>query len=464
MVVGISWTGFSVVGNTVSYFSDTEISGNNVLQVSTLDFSLSGDDFSPDVTPAQNTLRTININNDGSLDFDYNVKSENVSGDLCSSLVLSADLDGVNEYTGAISGFDYSAGQFTTVGGNWQFEINLTSDDLSLQNKTCNFDFVFDGLQIGGIGFFDQEIISNTVNSGIWTITPPPAPEIVINEFLPNPDGVDNASMPGGEWVELYNNSNVDFDVAGWVLYDSDDSHELYIEVTNTNTGDTIVPGHGWLVVYRNGDGDFNLNNDTDSVRLFTGYPVSSSILVDSYSWTTEKPEGFSYARIPDGTGDWVDPIPTPGGPNIEAIEINNLDTTELARQEEMFSPGGTIIGEQTTGQLAEEGQNSEEGGIIDQIAESITDYLLNGQNDSDIICPEGTSQNIETLEEPAENQVIIIQETIVEETEPVMPEESVIIEQEIVIEPEPVVAPVDDSNDNSGEDASALSEAPVAE
>jgi len=62
---------------------------------------------------------------------------------------------------------------------------------------------------------------------------------VVLNEFMANPVGADDASMTNGEWVELYNNSSIDIDVGGWVLYDNDDSHPLPITDFNTDTGDT---------------------------------------------------------------------------------------------------------------------------------------------------------------------------------------------------------------------------------
>ncbi len=88
--------------------------------------------------------------------------------------------------------------------------------------------------------------------------------EIKINEFMPDPSGYDNAEMPNGEWVELYNMGEEDVNVSGWVLYDSYNYHELYIAPSNTNTGNTIVTPNGFLVVYRNGDDGFSLNNNNN--------------------------------------------------------------------------------------------------------------------------------------------------------------------------------------------------------
>jgi len=142
-------------------------------------------------------------------------------------------------------------------------------------------------------------------------------PTVVLNEFLPDPSGPDNDPKPAGEWIELYNNALYDIDVNGWVLYDSDDSHELVITSANTNSGNTTITGGGFLVVYRNGDVDFDLDNDEgDSLRLYNGHILDGAILIDSYTYTQAVTTDKSFARSPDGTGSWFDPLATPGGPN----------------------------------------------------------------------------------------------------------------------------------------------------
>lgn len=178
--------------------------------------------------------------------------------------------------------------------------------------------------------------------------------QVVINEFLPNPaSGNDDDKMPGGEWVELYNKSDVDVDVAGWYLYDSHDNHFMKISLGNsdnngntTDSGETTIPAHGWLVVYRNGDSDFSLNNNSDEIRLFDGKINEGGILIDSYSYSGRDyssltptpgaangndqsggsgnniPQGKSFVRYPDGSDNWIDPVPTPGKANSDSNDL----------------------------------------------------------------------------------------------------------------------------------------------
>ena len=201
----------------------------------------------------------------------------------------------------------------------------------------------------------DSHALTNSAESAIFKIKSP----IVLNEFIPDPSGDDNAKMPGGEWVELYNNGSLPVDVDGWYLYDSDNNNELEITANNSDnnnntsdSGETIVPEHGWLVVYRNGDGDFIINNTgSDSIRLYNG-PIVTGNLIDLVNYTvaneagsddpalygskgvtnpeplssvSESQEGKTWARYPDGIGAWFDPIPTPGEKNTKSMDLDKF-------------------------------------------------------------------------------------------------------------------------------------------
>lgn len=199
-----------------------------------------------------------------------------------------------------------------------------------------------------------KDLLESLVDLQMWvcSLTPPPSMEeeeesvpsnIVINEFLPNPTSTDNALMPNGEWIELYNNTGADVDMAGWWLYDAQDSHELAITDANTDTGDTLISNGGFLVVYRNGDNDFSLNNTGgDSIKLYDG-PISTGNLIDSHIYTVDAPEGKSFARIPDGSTNWVDPIPTPGEPNT--LEGENVIFGEaISELDEMIEDEAELL------------------------------------------------------------------------------------------------------------------------
>ena len=150
---------------------------------------------------------------------------------------------------------------------------------------------------------------------------------VVINEFLPDPIGYDNASMPNGEWVELYNNGSDEINLSGFVLYDSIDSNELYITEDNVE-GDLILQPKDYTVVYRNGDSDFSLNNNGDKVRLYDGYPVRESNLIDNilYGNYLVADSGMSLCKL---NNSWYECNPTPGYNNTEGI-IGNYSVSRV--------------------------------------------------------------------------------------------------------------------------------------
>jgi len=214
LIVGLNWGGLSAISSTIAYFNDQEGYQSNAIVTATLDFHLtSASDFSPEVTPTQTASRTISLVNDGSLGFRYQVRLEQFSGDLdlCNALDLVANLDGgAVEYTGDLTAFSYDPGEFSDP-ESWQFTASLPSDAArSLENKTCNFKFIFEAIQLGEcVGFSDVEEIDNTITTGKW---PSELPKLVINKVYYDVDAR-HGSQPANEWVELYNNTDAAIDI-----------------------------------------------------------------------------------------------------------------------------------------------------------------------------------------------------------------------------------------------------------
>ncbi len=128
--------------------------------------------------------------------------------------------------------------------------------------------------------------------------------------------------------MELYNTTDRTIDLADWYLTDKKLSHKLPITPDNTDTGDTKITPHGYLVVYRDGDSDFTLGNKGDTVRLRQEVAITFTLRGKTYTHTVartvdwhryvkqEVREGKSIARFPDGGVVWIDPEATPGDDN----------------------------------------------------------------------------------------------------------------------------------------------------
>ncbi len=354
---GLTYGAPGYVGYSAAYFADTETSVMNIFVAALLDFigvetpqAYDIEEGAPPVdvpiviTPEVDSLAT-----------EYRVTVEETGGvpAFCAALD-AAVVSPPFAYSGDLLLLDGTAEEITNI----TLSLTLLSDVGLTDGDQCMFDVVFRGwypTMPEYTGFTDEERVSVTITLNIPEPDPIPA-DIVLNEYLPNPDptaggmnfGNDNDSKPLGEWIELYNKGPVAQDIAGWFITDASggvgNTHAV-ISTTTTNTGGTIIPAGGWLVVFTNKP---SLNNTGDEIYL---YPVGSTTPVDFTSYNDPSSDcendptqgtgnvgtgqtgtpgngpnadcvanqvapNKSYARIPDGTGAWIDPIPTPAAPN----------------------------------------------------------------------------------------------------------------------------------------------------
>lgn len=362
MMILILNVGFLVgVPKTYAYFSDTEISEENLFKAGTLSFSLSDQfDFSPNFTSQTQAQRQIQVIREGTLDFQYSAKTDNLVGALCEIVKIEARLGEEVKYLGNLSEFllEESILYEDELDNNWIFIMEIDSGG-EIMIGSCQFEFIFEAWQTNiesyeDGGFSDQKRALTHLTLRDEALPGENEGEIVLNEILPNPLGNEcQLESIEGEWVELYNQGGAPVDLAGWYLEDdSSKGNRVWISSENTHRKTTIIGANGsseeWLVVFLNG---CILNNTGgDAVYLYN----QEGDLIDAYSYSGSVPENKSSARIPDGTGDWVDPVPTPGGPNLlEKLTQNNEDSgddecgEEIKKsQEESQSPKNSENGE----------------------------------------------------------------------------------------------------------------------
>lgn len=323
MIACLNWAGLSAVGRTLASFNDTESSEGNTYTAGSLDFSLSSpSDFFPPTAGGSNQLRRdISVLQEGSLIFEYRIRVGDVGGgSFCEQLNLSANLDdGDDELecpTSSLAAFSCDPFEFSGTEDNWQFVASLPEGvPGEFFPESCEFNLTFEAWQTNlpfSSGFSDEEEIENKITK--YYSSALSVPDIVINEFLPDPMGDDDALSSDGEWVELYNKGNATTTLTDWYLSDLDDN-QLPIPPS------AIAP-KGFLVLYL--DGTFSpewLNNDGDVILLWIPKGLVEGLIcyddycmLDAYFYTGDKVfEGKSFARIPDGSEIWYDPVPTPG-------------------------------------------------------------------------------------------------------------------------------------------------------
>ena len=180
----------------------------------------------------------------------------------------------------------------------------------------------------------------------------PPWASVHINEV-----SSDNGSTPVGDAIELFNSSDAEVSIAGWLQIDSGDASaaKTFSATSADGTATTVVPAHGY-VYFASTKG---LGSSGDGVKLYLpdGANGTAGTLVDEVAYTageagTDEGNNFgagAFARCPDGTGAFVSVAAKSfGASNAAACQApltNPADggSTPLACQPEAPSGTGTL-------------------------------------------------------------------------------------------------------------------------
>ena len=212
---------------------------------------------------------------------------------------------------------------------------------------------LFIGSIFSGAYFTDSESISsNLFSAGQWaspvtspTVSPTTSPtvtptsgEIIITEFMANPDAVNDEK---GEWLEVYNASASTVNFNGWRYRDSGIGNWGYIGINVTvDPGNYFIFGksldqseNGGVPVDYRVVSSMTLNNNGDSIILekpdgLGGYITVDEVVYDNSTYTlsdgianmlkdlsydNSQSINWGQSTIPYGDGD----LGTPGGPNV---------------------------------------------------------------------------------------------------------------------------------------------------
>lgn len=126
---------------------------------------------------------------------------------------------------------------------------------------------------------------------------------IRINEVSAGNDIFINDYGKKADWVELYNNSDSDFDLSG--AYLSDDPQDLHkYQIPSSDNISTIIPAHGYKVIWCDGKdlgtqmhASFKLKNSDEA---FVSITDASDAWTDSLHYK-EQPRWHTFGRFPDG-------------------------------------------------------------------------------------------------------------------------------------------------------------------
>lgn len=178
---------------------------------------------------------------------------------------------------------------------------------------------------------------------------------LYINEFLASNSNtnVDPDFSAFVDWIEIYNEGDVEVDLSGYFLSDDFTVPEKW-QIPNG----TSISSNAFLIIWADGKNqsnqgihtNFKLNADGEEFGLFD----KDGIILDSISFV-EQASDVSYGRKPDGAFEWMYySQPTPGSPN-ETVAYPSL--TFSADPE--FSHLGGLYASNLQLILSSQGQNS---------------------------------------------------------------------------------------------------------
>jgi len=174
---------------------------------------------------------------------------------------------------------------------------------------------------------------------------------LIFNEVMFKP----NSGEP--EWVEIYNNTNMEIPLEGWTFSEADSSDKLSI-------GGVIISGNGMLVLAEDSaiiqlfdlpaaadlaviSGWNALNNAGDTLYLFDPYGNIIDQLAYPADWGTGE-YGVSWERISPWSTEWFPSVDeaggTPGRQNSVYFPANIKNTAQLTIVPQVFSPDGDGI------------------------------------------------------------------------------------------------------------------------
>ena len=233
--------------------------------------------------------------------------------------------------------WEISPGEYVVIArnGDSNFYLTNTADTISLldASSTKVHEASWGSSAQSGVSYEED----STSPTSHWIPTAQPTPgqqnsaggpvtyipsDLVISEVMANPwPSDDNASYPGGEWIEVFNTGSATMDLTGWSIVDAagniiDFDLDHLVGADGTPASFMIRGGEHRLLAV-NSTGSYGvLNNGVEAITL--KWPNgSNSQLVE---WSTSV-GGFSIFGSPSSTF-WstISAYPTPNGSNAPSL------------------------------------------------------------------------------------------------------------------------------------------------
>ncbi len=244
----------------------------------------------------------------------------------------------VGYQSGNASTWTISPGEYVVIARNGDSNFYLTNTGMSMtlvDNNNNQLHTATWGSASSGVSY-EQDPASATAN---WIPTGSPSPgqvntaggpttlipgDLIITEVMANPwPSDDNATWPGGEWVEVMNTGTADLDLTGYALVDAAGNtlefNTTHLVNASANPNSFLIAPGQHRIVAVNGTSPYGvLNNGVETLTL--KWPNGTPSQEVSWSSTLQ---GFSLTASLQSNGLWsYAAYPTPEGQNPLAIEL----------------------------------------------------------------------------------------------------------------------------------------------
>jgi len=205
--------------------------------------------------------------------------------------------------------------------------IATSTDVIFNLSMTCDASMVSETTIITDKVFFDTLKVPMSLKA-IYEASAEPEPDqesIFINEVVSSNSIITDEFGEKDDYLELYNASAADVNLAGWYLSDSPVNPTL-ATIPPLTGGQTIIPAKGWLCFWADGTQvqgplhlPFKLSKGGETLILSRLNSSGQLIMVDSISFPVLN-SNMSYARVTDASPFWTTQAPT-------FLHTNNLGT-----------------------------------------------------------------------------------------------------------------------------------------
>jgi len=241
----------------------------------------------------------------------------------------------VGYQAGNSSTWTISGGEYVVIARNGDSNFYMTNTGMSMtlvDNNNNNLHQATWGSVISGKSY--EQDTSNTAANWVQTSNPTPGQinsatvsnnlipgDLIMTEVMANSwPSYDNASWPGGEWVEILNTGSGDIDLTGYSIEDAAGNVLAFnaSHLVNASQSMLITPGQHRIIAVNASSGYGVLNNGVESLTL--KWPNGSRSQEISWSSTVQ---GFSLTVASQPSAPWTNaPYPTPEGMNPLPMEL----------------------------------------------------------------------------------------------------------------------------------------------